>query len=377
MKIVTFAAKTLGDTIMATPLYRALRSLYPNQTIELVSEIDNHPVLEGIGLFDRELLFKDDIDFFSYDLAVMPVYCCRRQVQEAAQRAKKYIDLRAIYPKKPKNFGKRISSAYSHMLFEKHQVELNMELVKSLGYQGEIPPTYCPEPDQEIYPEHKDKIGLCIYTPADQFQEGKNRFWPLDKWVKLIGLFGKENVLIAGPEQDRPSMEKVAELSGAKLQITQKIKDFTGLCKQLRVVVTTDHGAMHIAACSGAAIVSLHGASSPVLLHPWVSSQGRSISVISPKFCSPCQRSYRLRFCERGITRMKCMKQISPESVFWAAKNMENIREGKSKILFGRRLLYPQEYKESLRVKFRHLLSIIISREIIRLIKLLTGKKRF
>tara|TARA_B100000315_G_scaffold259477_1_gene315700 strand:- start:1153 stop:2304 length:1152 start_codon:yes stop_codon:yes gene_type:complete len=374
MKIVTFASKTLGDTIMATPLYRALRSMYPNEQIDLITEIENHPVLKGVNLFDKEILFKENIDFTDYDLAVMPVYCCQRIVPKLAQAAKRYVDFRHFYPKKPKSIWKRLSSAYAHMLFEKHQVELNIELLQSLGYQGKIPDMYCPLPDREIYSQYKGKVGLCIYTPKNEFQKGNNRFWPLENWNKLGTFLGGENLIILGSDFDKPNMEKLASLGNLPFQITKNIGDFIGLCQQLKLLITTDHGAMHMAAVSGVPIISLHGASSPVLLHPWVQGGGKSISVISPKFCSPCQRSYRVGLCEREITKMKCMSRITPELIVKAVKVIESMREGESKILFSRKLLSPQEFKNNWKVKFRNLLNIIVSREIIRVIKLFTNR---
>ncbi|MDD5194867.1 MAG: glycosyltransferase family 9 protein [Candidatus Omnitrophica bacterium] len=370
MKIATFAPKEIGDTIMATPMFKALRNLYPDAVIDIVTEIENHPVIEGIGLFDHIITFWEGIDLSGYDLALMPVFSCEPAVHSAAKKAKQFIGIEVLYSLKPHSLIKRLTAAHAHMLFEKHQVELNMELVRKLGYNGEIPEMYCPVLEEDIFSEYKDKIACCIYTPQNSFQAGKNRFWPLERWKALIDLLGEENVLLVGATTDTPNIKKLSEAVKCKIKITSTIREFVRLCKQLKVLITTDHGAMHIAATSGVPIVSLHGASSPVLLHPWVAKKGKSISIISSKLCSPCQRSYRLRFCERALTTQNCMEKITPKQVASAIDMMDKLEIGESRILIGYKLMTIEEFRHNWWIKLKHLINITVSREMLRIAKL-------
>ncbi|MDD5584106.1 MAG: glycosyltransferase family 9 protein [Candidatus Omnitrophica bacterium] len=369
MKIVTFAPEEIGDTIMATPLYAALRRLYSGATLDVISERDNHPVLKGIDLFDHTIVFTDGLDLSEYDMAVMPVFSCTEALQERARKAKRYIELRHLYPITPRHWKKKITAAYRHMLFEKHQVELNMELARHIGYTGDIPELYCPGPSQVLFAEHKGKIGCCIYTPQTEFQAKKNRNWPLHHWQALIEQLDKENVVATGAACDRPNIERIVSLTGCSYQITATIQEFVGLCRQLKVLITTDHGAMHIAATSGVPIISLHGTSSPVLLHPWVGSKGKSISIISPKSCSPCQRSYRLRLCEKGMTKQTCMEKILPKHVLNALSMEDSVPVGTSMIMAGRKLMSIEEFRNSWSTQLKHFANIGFSREMIRIMK--------
>ncbi|MFH1876761.1 MAG: glycosyltransferase family 9 protein [Candidatus Omnitrophota bacterium] len=369
MKIVTFAPQEIGDTIMATPLYAALRRLYPQETLDVVSERNNHPVLEGINLFDHTAVFTDGLDLSGYDMAVMPVFSCADAVKECAKKAKCYIELSHLYPTEPQRWKKKVTAAYRHMLFEKHQVELNMELLRRIGYTGETPALYCPRPSYALFAEHKNKIGCCIYTAQTEFQAKKNRSWPLGHWQTLIASLGKENVVVVGAACDWSNMEQIVSLTGCSYQRTASIQEFIGLCQQLNVLITTDHGAMHIAAVSGVPIISLHGTSSPVLLHPWVGREGKSISITSSTSCSPCQRSYRLRLCEKGLTKQNCMEKILPKHVLKALSMKDSLPVGTSMIMVGGTLMTTEEFCSKWIIQLKHFINIIVSREIIRMMK--------
>ena len=104
---------------------------------------------------------------------------------------------------------------------------------------------------------------------------------------------------------------------------------------------------MHAAATSGVPIVSLHGTSSPILLHPWIYPDGKCIAVLSPNTCSPCQRSYRLQLCESGLTKMDCMQNLRPEFVESAMSEIEKLAAGTCLIMKGNHLLTKQDYLKS------------------------------
>jgi hypothetical protein len=114
---------------------------------------------------------------------------------------------------------------------------------------------------------------------------------------------------------------------------------------------------MHAAATTRVPIVSLHGTSSPILLHPWIFPEGRCIAMLSPNSCSPCQRSYRLKLCEAGVTRMDCMQNIKPEMVVRAVAELAQMEPGTCLIMRGDRLLTKDAYLRSKRRKFEFTLN--------------------
>jgi len=136
----------------------------------------------------------------------------------------------------------------------------------------------------------------------------------------------------------------------------------------LKALVTTDGGAMHAAATAAVPIVSLHGTSSPILLHPWIYPRGKCIAVLSPNTCAPCQRSYRLKLCESGLTRMDCMQNIRPDLVAQAIEALADLEDGECLIMKGERLLTKNEYLRSGKRKIEFALNYNFARAALRFI---------
>ena len=106
---------------------------------------------------------------------------------------------------------------------------------------------------------------------------------------------------------------------------------------------------MHAAATSSVPMISLHGTSSPILLHPWIYPDGKCISILSPNSCSPCQRTYRLQACESGLTKMDCMQNLGAGMVERAIREIDTLASGTCLIMKGDRLMTKSAYLRSLR----------------------------
>jgi len=351
LTIATFASAQIGDTLMATSLYQALRSHYPSSKITLLSQVPEHPVLAGLEAFDVVRAYSETLDLGLFELVVLPAFCGDELVHRHFDKHPRAISLDRLHARNRETLRNRWDGSYSHLLFYKHQFELNEELAREFGFNDAMPPLYGPQGDANEYIEYRGRIGLYINTPINQFQSLPNRQWPLLLWRNLIELLGAEIVILVGGPTDRPNLLQLSEQSGAECLVTPFLADFASVCRNLRTLVTTDGGAMHVAATSGVPIVSLHGASSPILLHPWIYPDGKCISILAPNTCSPCQRSFRLQLCEQGVTRMACMERIDPLMVKRALDEIDRLDSGTCLILKGNDLMTKEAYVHSWRRK--------------------------
>jgi heptosyltransferase II len=345
--LATFAPLELGDTILATPLYRALRTSYPDSRFTLLSQLPHHPVLEGFNAFDAVENYSLQTDLAGFDLVVLPVLCGDSDVRRHFERHPNVISADRLYANRRRSFTNKWNGHYSHVLFYKHQVELNMELAYEAGYEGQTMAPYCPHGDASGFERQRGKVGLFINTPMNEFQAMANRQWPSEHWKTLIDRIGVSEVVLIGGRTDRPNVERLADETNAPFVVTDSLGEFTALCGVLKLLVTTDGGAMHAAATSGVPIISLHGTSSPILLHPWIYPNGKCIAVLSANTCSPCQRSYRLQACESGLTRMDCMQNLRPEFVERAIIEIETLEPGTCLIMKGNHLMTKESYLKS------------------------------
>jgi lipopolysaccharide heptosyltransferase II len=362
-KIATFAPAELGDTILATPLYRALRAQYPNAHLTALSQLPDHPVLAGFNTFDSIVSYRPDFNLSrEFDLVVLPVLCGDSEVRCHFQSHENVISADRLHARRRRSLLGRWNGNYSHVLFYRHQVEMNMELAREAGYRGPITSPYCPQGDLSGFGQHSGKLGLFINTPINKFQAMSNRLWPIEYWSELVKSLGTSEILLIGGPTDRPNLERVAAETGASFVVTQSLGEFTALCRVLRVLVSTDGGAMHAAATSSVPLISLHGTSSPVLLHPWIYPDGKCVAVLSPKTCSPCQRSYTLKACELGLTEMDCMRRIEPRFIARAIHEIEYLKSGTCLVMKGDRLMTKDAYLSSLRRKVEFTLNYNVAR---------------
>jgi ADP-heptose:LPS heptosyltransferase len=347
-RIATFAPLELGDTILATPLYRAIRAAYPEAHFTVLSQLTEHPVLEGFEAFDSFVNYDPKLDLSrDFDLVVLPVLCGDGDVRCHFDLHPNVKSADRLHALKRSSLVNKWNGKYSHVLFHQHQVEMNMKLAYEAGYRGQTTAPYCPQGDSSHFETHRGKIGLFINTPVNEFQAMANRQWPMEHWNGLIDRLGVANIVLIGGSTDRPNVERLAKETSVHFTVTSSLAEFAALCRVLRMLVTTDGGAMHAAATTGVPIISLHGTSSPILLHPWIYPDGKCIAVLSSNTCSPCQRSYRLQVCESGLTRMDCMQNIRPESVTRAVAEIEKLKAGTCLIMKGNQLMSKRTYLRS------------------------------
>jgi|SRR5882672_1248314 len=352
-KIATFASTQIGDTLMATSLYRALRIQYPNAELTLLSQVAQHPVMSGFNTFDRTIDYQPDLDLDElYELVVLPVFCGDTEVNASFNRFQNVISLDRLHGELRGSWRNKWNGSFTHLLFYKHQIELNADLAGAFGYSGDMPQPYCPQGDPARYDHLQGRIGLFINTPQNKFQALPNRQWPLTHWKDLIQRLSPAKVVLVGADSDLPNLIRLATETGAAYEATATLRDFTAVCRNLKALVTTDGGGMHAAATTGVPIVSLHGTSSPILLHPWIYPEGKCIAVASPNACSPCQRSYRLQACESGLTQMDCMQNIRAEFVERAVIEVDKLKAGTCLIMKGKQLMtktaYLRDWKRAL-----------------------------
>lgn len=338
-KIGTFAPAQIGDTVMATPLYQALRRHFPAAKLTLVSEMIPHPVLEGLSIFDETVLYAPDLNLAGrFDLFIHPVYCGNPAIGRHLDSYDGTISLDFLLKKKRKELRNRFDGFYSHLLFYKHQIELNMDLGRIVGIEEPLPAPYCAQGDPGRYEKWKGYIGLFVG------EIGQGRQWPAEYWKQLAGYLDKVPVVFLGGPDGLHPVSEIAQQCGRPYEITFNLKDYTALCRNLKLLVVEDSGPMHMAATAGTDLVALFGKSSPVLLHPWIQPSSRCIAVASPNSCSPCDRSWSWRAAEEGLRLITCMKNILPEMVAAAVNGISPAPAGSILIQRGNRLQIKREY---------------------------------
>lgn len=377
-RILTYAPKQIGDTVMATALYKSLRVRHLKARITLLSEFIPHPILEGLDIFDEIIPYSDDIDCNGrFDLTVLPAFCGKENVSHFFYKIKNSIMLEKLIAKRKRVWSNKWTGAYKHLLFCKHQIEFNAEIARECGYEGEIPSLYCPQKDPALFKNWKGSTGFLITTPLTYLSGHLNRFWLREHWLSLIRKINDRPLLLIGGPEDEAYVKSIAQESKTPYVVFSEPGDLTALCHNLELLITADGGGMHIASTTPVPIIALFGKSSPILLHPWTHPSSSRIAILSPNSCSPCDRSYTLRLREAGFFPMTCMRNLSPDDVTGAVDKIHKISKGVVFIQKSGVLQTKKRYLDSFRRKIIWNWSHNFSRLLLRLkpFWVLFGKK--
>ena len=338
MKIAVFCPNLIGDTVMATPAIRALRRGFPDAILAGVIKPGVAPTLEGTTWFDE--LIQLDSGSTEREERMMPVV-------RGLRRAR--FDVAVLFPN-------TIRSAWIAWLadiprrvgYVRHG--RGMLLTDRLHHPRDAAGRRLPTPILESYLKLVRRLGCPVdsvrtelattaadETAADRVWSelgliscdrvvclntggafGPAKSWPAEHFaalaLRLAGEAGVPVLVLCGPDE-REAAREIVEAAGHPRVFSLADQSLgIGLTKacvrRSALLITTDSGPRHFAAAFNTPVVTLFGTthvSWTRTYHPlaW--------HMLRPVPCGPCQRP----ICPEGHHR--CMRELSPESVFRVA----------------------------------------------------------
>jgi len=280
----------LGEVILQTPFYRALKKKDPDSFIDVLVHTGNKPVLENNPCIHRIYTYSSGKSL----ITVLTRILLTRKYEQC------FV------------FDKSWKTNYLAMLFIRSRIHCGFKrnMWESLSFQKTIAYTagkhetgyYLDmidspadtDPGPEIFPMNSDydKVNHLIPSPdkplicllpggARNEAVGDEPFrrWPIENYTALTErlLTTGFAVLLAGGETDRPTAEYL--ISHIPEEKRNCIVDLTGKLTFMQsciaigkacCIVCHDSGLMHMASCYGKNLICLFGVTSPVSLLPAV-----------------------------------------------------------------------------------------------------------
>jgi heptosyltransferase-2 len=339
MKVVVFCPNMIGDTVMATPAFRALRRGLPGATILGVIRPHVAPTLAGAPWFD-ELI---PLDRKAADPRARTWPVLRRLRAERA-------DLAVLFPNSfrsvvlallagiPRRIGYdrggrgllltdrlRYPRAGNGRRLPAPIVESYVALARRLGCTIDSlrPQLFTTAADEAAADDAWRRLGLdrservvCLNTGGAY---GPAKSWPVEHFSTLARRIATESgqavLVVCGPSErtaaraiaaaaDHP---RVVSLAGFELSI-----GLTKACvRRSALLITTDSGPRHFATAFGVPVVTLFG---PTHIAWTRTYHPHAIHVQHPVPCGPCQQPA----CPLGHHR--CMRDLAPQAVYDAAR---------------------------------------------------------
>jgi heptosyltransferase I len=143
-----------------------------------------------------------------------------------------------------------------------------------------------------------------------------SKLWPPASWANLAEWFHAQviRVAVTGSAADRELVAAIVRQSGApilNLAGRTSLAELAAVLRRARIAVTTDTGAMHLAASLGTKVVALFGPTAPWRTGPF--GPGHQVVRLGLP-CSPCFK--------RQCPAPRCLHELYPEMVKTACEKI-------------------------------------------------------
>lgn len=329
-KILIIQTAFIGDLVLTTPLFRAIRAEIPQAQISVLAIpqtadlLEGNPHIDTVILYDKRKKRRSTQAFLKlanwlrkerFDLTILPHRSLRSALLAALSRI-------------PQRIGFRTSAGFplltERVTYRKdaHEIERNLDLLRPLGI-------YARDKSPEIFPSSQDRETVAQFLrkngigTADRLMAiAPGSVWSTKRWLPerftevarfLLQRPGTKVVLMGG-ETDRALCQAIAEAlpeEGLTVAAGQmSLRQSAALLEKCALLLSNDSAPVHLAVAMKTPTVVIFGPTIPAFgFAPW----GTDHAVVQRELeCRPCG-IHGGKKCPRG--HFRCMKEISAKNV--------------------------------------------------------------
>lgn len=326
----------VGDMVLSTPLFRALKKNFPDARLTVLASQRNYGIIENNPNVDEILIYKGTGQFIKevrkrgFDLAtdLFFTYEMKQAFMAYLSGAKYRIGFEEAGREIFFNVREPIT------LPEKNMVEHLLDLSEKIGTKREgcEPEIFLTEEEKKWASSFLSEKGLAA---AIKIAIHPGAFYPSQRWPALrFGEIAKRiikeyevKVLLFGDKGEKLLLKTIRDIAGEKTEIFcgLRLRQFIVLLNYCNLLICNNSGPLHIASALKIPTVSIMGPAVTPLWLPW----GKNHIVIRKELpCSPCNKAE----CEDH----SCMNLITVEEVMDAVKSqvdrikLTQVEKGKS-----------------------------------------------
>jgi heptosyltransferase III len=333
-RILVIKLRYLGDVLLTTPVFDALRSHFPDAFIAAAVNkgtedmLTCNPAINKIFTVERDSrLFRDlqkqfrlikEIRSFKFDMALDLTWSDHAAALAWLSGAKK----RMSYKTGKKRFNR--SFLFTNLIeIEKnlHIIKKHMEMAKALGCSTHPaqPTLYWSPQDQrncEKILEDNGVSGNLPYVVLHATSTAIHKLWTVEGYAAicdyLSGTKAIRPILICGKEKEEIRLNReicaLAKVHPLNLGGQLSLKQTALLLSKAVLFIGIDSGPMHMATAMNTPVLAIFGPSRPWRWGPWGNGQ---VIVQKDWNCVPCGK----KGCRNDGGRSRCLEELTPEEV--------------------------------------------------------------
>jgi heptosyltransferase-2 len=333
-RILVIAPNWIGDAVMAEPLLRSLKALYPSRPIDIQSPALLSPVWRAMPQVDTVL--ETSFRHGSLQLKARwrlarqlckrgygDVYILPNTLKSALVPWLAGIPRRVGYVGE-KRYGLLNVIHHDDCLAPRGMVAFYAALALP---PAKLAPSDLPRPRLTVSVDESERtmrdLGLMpqsplvVFAPGAEFGSAKR--WPAAYFGQLAELVRQASpqaqIVLLGSAKDQPVAAEVVQWAPQVISLagSTSLAQAMALIARADAVVSNDSGLLHVASAFNRPVVAMYGSTNPDYAPPF-SDVAKSIYLNLS--CSPCRQ----RECPLG--HHKCMRDMLPEQVWQALRPM-------------------------------------------------------
>ena len=316
-KICVMHRASIGDTLLATPVYRAIKECFPSCRVVLVTSYAGAEMLYGNPYIDKLIAYKKGESPAS---VIRAMWRADAAVVLDMHYRNAFFAFLAMIPRRigrGRNFLTERVSDDSPTTFEPLKY---LKIVRTLGIDTDdltlYRPTATPEEKQRIneilavMKGQRKKLALIAPYSLDDVKN-----WPPARYRRIMELLEQNDTatVVIGGEDCRERIERDFPGANSLVGLTN-LRESAQCAAMADLVICGCASMLHIASATGAKTLALYGPTVPTQWAP-----RKNCTVITKNFpCSPCYNTDRA--CKPGENR--CLLAIEVEEVWQAAQKI-------------------------------------------------------
>ena len=331
-RILVINVNWVGDVIFSTPVFRALKSAYPDAKITCLGVPRVKDVLMMCPDVDHVIVYDEKGRHWTPWGKLGLVLQLKREKFDAAfilhrSFTRAFLPYLAGIPVRvgydTKGRGGLLTQTFAPPMEAVHKSDYYQGVVEGAGIK--VSDNRCTlSPDEQSITETESLLSQRGISAKDDFiivNTGGNwdlKRWPAENFSRLITELTDEfpfKIVVSGAAKDAGRVDDIIRSSGREvvnLAGSTSLKHLAALMKRARLVISSDSGPMHVASAVGTDVIGIFGPTRSELTGP--RGTGR-ISLLQHDVGCNRDSCYFLD-CPDNV----CMKSVSVEEVIRSAR---------------------------------------------------------